>query len=320
MKIRQIITRRSYDHSFFYDLVYEWEDIFQKELGCRFIRDTQFRYKIGGRFPKLSGLVTPWKESFVFEMIPSNGVGHNKKNIIPLIIDFYLTKEELPAFYEMYGNHKVVFVSNKEVLDFLKQNKCRFKIGHLALSISDKYAITPTTRFKKLYDAALIGRQNPKLKEWLEDYAKSHDDFIYVYGVREKGMFKHYTNKGDFVGNISQREQFVDLIRKSRVGLYATPGMDGGEERTHGFNQVTPRFLEFIACGCHILSRYTKNADTDYFEMEKITPCINSYEQFESEMDKARVKEADMTLYSGYLSKHYTSVRARQLIQFIKDL
>lgn len=320
MRIEQIITRRSYDYSFFYDLVYEWEEIFQKELECKFVRDTDLRYKIGGHFPKLSGIVTPWKESFVFEMTPSNGVGHNKKNIVPLIVDFYLKKENLPAFYRMYDNHKIVLVSNLEVMDFLKKNECSLNIGHLALSISDKYEITSETHFEKEYDAALIGRQNPKLKEWLEIYAKKHEDFIYVYGVREKDMFNHYTNKGDFIGNISQRNQFIDLMRKSRVGLYATPGMDGGEKRTNGFNQVTPRFLEFIACGCHILSRYMKNADTDYYEMGKITTCIDSYQQFEEEMDKARANKVDMKLYSEYLSNHYTSIRARQLMQVIKDL
>lgn len=319
MEIKQIITKRFYDHSFFYDLVYEWEEIFQKKLGCRFVKDTQLRYKVANIFPALSKFVTPWRTSFVFEMIPSNGIGHNKKNIIPLIIDFYLTNKELPQFYKMYDNNDLVLVSSKEVVDFLKMNGCNINIRHLALSISDKYAISPITHFEKVYDAALVGRQNPRLKEWLEEYAKRHSDFVYVYGVRENNLFNHYTNKGDFVGNINSREQFMDLMRKSRVGLYATPGMDGGEVRTHGFNQVTPRFLEFIACGCHIISRYPKNSDTDYFELDKITSPVNSYEEFESNMDKARNQEVDMNLYSKYLSKHYTSVRVEQLKCLIRN-
>lgn len=103
-------------------------------------------------------------------------------------------------------------------------------------------------------------------------------------------------------------------MQKAKCGFYATPGMDDSESRTNGFNQVTPRFLELIACGCHILARYPENPDTKYFELHNITPSIESYEQFEHLLNKALNEEVDMQIYADYLKNHYTSKIAKQIM------
>ena len=97
--------------------------------------------------------------------------------------------------------------------------------------------------------------------------------------------------------------------------LYSTPGIDGGEEKTRGLSQVTPRFLEAVSSGCHVLSRYKENSDTDFFDLNRITPHISSYEQFESEFDRAIEEDVDMKVYAEYLSKHYTSTIVNQFIK-----
>lgn len=56
-----------------------------------------------------------------------------------------------------------------------------------------------------------------------------------------------------------------------------------------------------VASGCNIIARYKTNADTDYYELEKFCQSINTYEEFEKEMDKCRIKGPDMTFYSSYL-------------------
>ena len=90
---------------------------------------------------------------------------------------------------------------------------------------------------------------------------------------------------------LASRDGYLDSMKKSRIALYATPGIDGGEKRTNGFSQVTPRFLEMVASGCNIIARYKTNADTDYYELEKFCQSINTYEEFEKEMDKCRIKK-----------------------------
>jgi hypothetical protein len=110
----------------------------------------------------------------------------------------------------------------------------------------------------------------------------------------------------------------MDLMRKSRIGFYATPGIDGGEIRTKGFNQVTPRFLELLSCECHVIARYKNNPDTDYYELSKFSTNINSYETFENTMNWARNNPIDKNKYVEYLEKHYTSERV-QLLKMILE-
>ena len=87
----------------------------------------------------------------------------------------------------------------------------------------------------------------------------------------------------------------------------------GTREGHKNFNHVTPRFLEMIAAGCHVLCRYMPNADTEYFELSRFCPSIESYEQFEKLMNKALKESIPIDQYKQYLKKHYTSVRAQQL-------
>ena len=130
---------------------------------------------------------------------------------------------------------------------------------------------------RKKYDVILIGRQNPVLKRFLDQYKKTHPDLtIFIPSKQE----------------LASRDGYLDSMKKSRIALYATPGIDGGEKRTNGFSQVTPRFLEMVASGCNIIARYKTNADTDYYELEKFCQSINTYEEFEKEMDKCRIKRA----------------------------
>ena len=35
MKLKVLYTKRKYDNRFFFDLVYEWEDVLTSELGLR---------------------------------------------------------------------------------------------------------------------------------------------------------------------------------------------------------------------------------------------------------------------------------------------
>lgn len=165
-----------------------------------------------------------------------------------------------------------------------------------------------------------MGRQNPILEKYLNKYIESHPQLYYVYRKQEGGTFNYYSSRGEYLGDINTREKYINLMRSARCGLYATPGIDGGEKRTNGFSQVTPRFLELIASGCHVIARYKANSDVNFYELEQFSPSVDSYEQFEKMLDTAINTDVNMKKCSDYLSKHYTSVRAKQLLNLIKDL
>lgn len=325
-----ILTDRNIEGEVFFDLVFEWENQLSESLNIPFLNDWRVgRNKLFKRMPipNISKLMTRGKLSLYFRMSGYERLNSwsNTADIIPAIIDFYPTKAQIPTIERMYSRNPIVLISSKEIFDFLVANKTKLPLAHWALSISDIYRIDSNTRFEKKYDLVMMGRQNPKLLSFYKKYAESHSDFTFVYRVIKNNSdgrrdFFYYTSSGESLGAVNTRKQYFELMRQSRCGLYAPPGIDndGKDDITNGFHQVTPRFLEYIAAGCHILARYPKNSDTDYYELDKISPSIETYEQFEERMDYCRSHEVDMKEYSQYLERHYTSTRARELREILK--
>ena len=89
--IEQIITERFTNNSVSRHLVYEWEDIFSKNLSVPLKKESLIAQK---RKLQRIGLLLPFahprKLSFVFEINPTlkNRI-YNTNKVIPNIIDFY---------------------------------------------------------------------------------------------------------------------------------------------------------------------------------------------------------------------------------------
>lgn len=306
-----ILTCRNYEKRPWFDLVYEWEDDLKFLFNCKFIYEpTIFKNRYYQFLPLVYHCILMIKnrrKPILFLEMKANlfHLQKNLKYLIPWIIDWYVSPKNQWLYNMLYRRHKLILVSSKEVYDYLLARGTRLNIRHLALSLSDRYKITSNTCYEKKYDIILIGRQNPILKEFLEQYKELNPELIIFIPSKQE---------------LSSRGGYLDSMRKSRIALYATPGIDGGEKRTNGFSQVTPRFLEMVASGCNIIARYKTNADTDYYEMGKFCQSIDTYEEFEKEMDRCRTKEPDMAFYSEYLQKHYTSARAKELQTIINGV
>lgn len=318
MKLTSIISNRNIDPHHANDLVYEWED----EL-CRYFKVKLFYNHAlkNERYSKYIPFILNWfqtnKPAFTYEMCTYRHNGNNKGNIVPCIVDFYLHKPwQIRLWYWQYWRNPVICVSSREVYAFLREQMGLKKIYHLPLSLSDKYRITEDAKFEKRYDILIAGRQNAILKEWLTQYMANHPDTTYLRRDIKNGQPFYINQNGDVVIEGDSRDIYMQLMRQTRAGIYAPPGVDGGR-KTNGFHQVTPRFLEIIASGCHPLMRYPMNADTDYFQLSLFGPHLESYEQFEAAFDAARKESVDMKKYADYMSLHYTSVVAKQLEQIL---
>ncbi len=333
-----ILSKRKYEKWVSWDLVYEWEDVLSEGLNVPIVDISPlYRDRLLGRIPYLNAISSRFKPYLYFELRANvqgwfPRVSDNNKYAIPIIIDYFLTDEEIPLFEKIYSRNKVVLVTSKEAYDHLKAKGCKLNIYHWPLSLSDKYKLTPSETFIKKYDLILMGRQNRVLEEWVKRYADLHPDFVYGYRKRINDSLIYYLTDGTCIGEIPDRESYISLMKSTKCILYATPGADVSTSTgskaaltdsnnilTNGFSQVTPRFLEGIACGCHIIARYPENSDTDYFELNKICPNCNSYEQFEALMDKARNEPVDIKQYSDYLKNHYTSARIDLLRNLLND-
>ena len=317
-----ILTKRFFQHTTYWQQVYEWEDIIKEGLSASFYPN--FSLKPMGKLMKLFNKfpLVPQNKSLLFEMNPEwRWVNfYNRSNIIPWIIDFYLSTDEmLEQFYRNFSKHQVVMISSIEAYNYLKSKNCPLPIVHMPLSLSDKFRINKDTSFKKEFDVLLMGRTNKVLLSYLEKYMISHPELNVVSCKVENGHFNYYNRNGIYYGNADKRADIIELLKKSRIGLYTEKGIVGDTKqgaRTEGFCHVTPRLFEYMMTGNHIIAQYVDNAESDYFELKSLTPNIDKYEKFKLQMDFYLATDVDMEMYSNYLDKHYTST----LLKPIKEL
>lgn len=333
MKFKCIRTFRLREFHPSYHLLYEWENTLSDYLKIPFLFENPFWLKEGSLFYvcerrirrgfsfALSFFLSKRKLEFFFDMGGRTLINpYNRKNIVPVIIDFFVKKDDLPLFYHVYNRNPFVLITSAEVYHFLLRNNAPLKLYHFPLSLPDKYIVSADNQFHKRWDLVLIGRQNSVLNEYLEQYCEKYNSFTYVYGKNVDGRYLSYTNKGDFVEDVSSRECYINLLRQAKVSFYSTPGIDGGEVRTNGFNQITPRFLELIACRCHIMARFKENEDTDYFQITDFCQHVDSYEQFEYLMQSFLATEVLVSKYDHYLERHCTSARMSTLSEIEKEI
>lgn len=318
--LKELITVRKWDQAAHWDQVYEWEDIIKEKLGLTFSYDPAIN-KYAWRFPipALTRLLHTSAPAFMFQFSADTKGWCNRENIIPCLIDFFLEEQMLPQFIKAHSRHPFLLISSKEAIAYLQEKGYHKPLYHLPLSISDKYAFSADCLKDKKYDLVVAGRTNSVLMGFLKRYAEEHPDFYYVHQKAADGNYHYFSSRGEDLGVLRGREAYLALLRQSRVGLYATPGMDDGASRTHGFNPVTPRFLELIASGCHVLARYPSTTETAFYQLSRFSPSIESYEQFEERMDHALSNDVDAACYADYLSGHYTSVRCELLKSIIQE-
>ena len=326
MEIKQIYTHRyNSGQNYAQPIIYEWEDVIAKETQVPIVK-YPFLSKVANRFNIHTSLIGPHKDTFRYVI---NGRNYdepmNNKHIVPCIIDFFENNDQLHEFYRKHSRNQIVLVSSPFDYQYLKEKNCPLEIGLFAYSLSDKWAIENNIIEKK-YDIVLTGRQDPLLYSFFKEYVKRHPDVSYVKRGQElendtNKTKEYYLNGKDCIGAVETREKFMQLQAQGKVTLYGVQGyLDGF---TKGFYHMTPHFLEIIACGCHVIARYPSGADgvdAQFYEFDKFSPSVTTYDDFESAMDMALKTDVDLNKYSCYLKKHYTSVRVNELNQLLAKL
>ena len=252
MRFKGILSERNITKEPWYDIVYEWEDEIIRRLGVKLVHNLDWGIKksLYLRGIRCFGRIWRYRPTFTFQMQAWQWEGKNRANLYPCVIDFFLrTEDELKKFYANFSRNPIVFISSREAYEYLLSKNCPLKIKHLPLSLPDKYAISPSTRFAKKYDLVVLGRQSSALMSYLGRYAETHPDFIYVKRVfladETNGVHyaKYITSKGEELGYSDTREQYFNLMKASKICFYSTPGVDKDRPDANAFNQVTPRFL-----------------------------------------------------------------------------
>ncbi len=329
---RKIMENASNNKRYCFDIIFDWEDILAKGLDIDIITRSEREFNFDNwcrefykktRIPlfRLYAWFDMKRNPFVFMFDAStkrqDGI-YNHKKYIPCLIDYFLDEQGYQQFLKAYSHNYLILVSSKEVYDFLLERNCPLKVEHFPLSLPDDFKVSG--KIEKKYDLVMFARQNPLLVEYIDRYEKEHSDFILVRRKYENGHYIYYlSSTGEIISVCDTREEYIALVMSSKVAVYTTPGMDGTRTDANGWNQVTPHFLEEVAGMCHIIARYPKNADTEWYEMDKICKCVESYEEFSCLMDRYRKEEVDCKKYKTYLEKHYTSQRVKLLKEILHD-
>jgi hypothetical protein len=333
VRITRIYTNRSSNILPSWHVVYEWEDIFAQKLRAKMIgygdEDNIFHrrnikkklinsYKLNNiRFELRKVLPINPKHKLIFFLSPPPEYSFlTNCNVIPVIIDFW-KQTDLKRLNIIFKNTKFVFVTSLEAYNYLKTVDCQFKIKHLPISISDIYK--PTTYPEKDIDIIQIGRQNSVINAFMEKLLDKYPHIEYVSQNKEKGMFNYFSNKRGNLGSFTNREDFLKILKRSKISLMSSPGVDNGAMRTGGFNPVTPRFLESAANYCYMLGRYVNNEDFNYFGISEICHEINDYNLFEKTiLSMLSSKFNKFVEYNAFLERHYTSKRVELFLEEIK--
>lgn len=333
MKIKGILTERKDWYWRSAQIVTEWEDVLSKKMNIpvyevkkifHFFFKFLNKFRLGWLFLWIDSLRPIRAYYLYFDMLATTTFQFaSVKNIIPIIIDFWLQKSELKEFYKNHANCKLILVSSKEVYDFLKENKCPLSIIHFPLSLPDKYISSDLVNYVKTIDFLFAGRKDPIFWDYIKCYEKENPDIEYVYQELE-GRIPHYISnkRGKLTEDYYSREGYTKLLRSAKIAFYTTPGNDPSKEAANGFNQVTPRFLELLSSGCLIMGRYPDNPDVDYYQLNKICPKVNSYQDFKRIVvlfSEGNFVKEQTSMYYSYLLTHSTSARVVLLEKILKS-
>lgn len=327
MRLTNILSDRHYQTWPSWQIVFEWEQEISTSLNLPVLnspKETSLLYrkfididnnllngKLHGAWNEVRALRSGY--SLYFEMVAKyyKSFSNNSKTV-PVIIDFW-DKKNVENFKTKYKKCPYLLITSLEFSKFLRENKTGNKLIHFPMSLPSKYKLMPDQIFEKKYDILLAGRTNSVLWNYLKQFEIQHPEIEYLQQVDKNGEIFYESNKKGIVGKVHTREEYINLIRSSKISFYSTPGIDGGEKRTNGFNPVTPRFFELLSAGCHIIAKYPKNLDTDFFALETIVPSANSYDEFQKQLTNALNSPAPINRNAKYLLKHYMSERIKLL-------
>ncbi len=316
--INQIDTIRSFEPYPSYLILYELEDDFSVSENIPLHYIPKLKYTFGKLIYKsvtnfLLKRATPPGYIFSVMMTPDyHRLYLNKTNVIPYVIDYWKRYDEL--FEKHFVNFPVVYISGLEVYEYLKAKRTRVKIKHLPLSISDRHMTMFLQDMEKDIDIINVGRKNKIIDEYISKYISKYPNTNYVHREMENGENIYYSSIHGRIGKLETRHDLLQTLARAKIAIVTSPGLDGGEQRTGGFNPVTPRVFEAAVGKCYMVGKYEKNSEYYSFGLDKLVDMPDSYDEFEASVNsKLQTKFHLQNEYSSFLHANLNSTRIAQM-------
>lgn len=329
MTVSSIWTWRRPNGSVFQQIVEEWEDDLSAKWSLPLQNASGWERRAASPFGRLVRkmpeainwvddalrlhLGAPQQHSVAFLLWPPV-TAHSysvQSDVIPIVVDFWA--DQVRNAPRVFARSKLVVVTNKEAEIELGKTRLADKVGYVPLAISARHLCSTTP--EKTLDLIQVGRQNPILHEWALRYVATKPASDYVYSKNTAGSAPQWVSvKQGPIGTGGSRERYFRLLRSARISLVSTPGIDGGEQRTGGYNPVTPRFYESAASRCHLMGRFPVDGE-DVVENRVASVChyVSSYETFSKHVEEALAHAPDLAVQDEFLADH-TTARLANLI------
>ena len=325
MQISGIYTIRDTPQLHYWDIVFEWEDQISKTLRIPLIpvgkqydqiyrpsllRKLFNRLNVYQWFDNL--FFTPTNYYLTFHIGPPGVYSfYTRNNVIPIILDFW-KNENIRRLESVFRLCPAVFVTSQEVYLYLQEKKVTLNLKHISLSLPDKYVTFDNSGLRDI-DIIQIGRSNSTFDQYMKQFLTEFPKIHYVFAKRIGNEMAIVSNKGGEAVVAKKREDFIKLLKRSKISLVSAPGLDNDKTRTGGFSPVTPRFFESAACGCKLLGIYPQNADFEFYGIKEVCPSVTSYDQFRI-LAANYLGDPAVPDFSSFLKNHITSKRANELL------
>ncbi len=320
--VTQIDSIRDFEQYPSYLILYEFEDDFSVSKNIPVHHLSKLKYTFGKVLYKsvtnfLIKRATPPGLIFSIMMTPDyHRLYINKTNVAPYIIDYWKRYDEL--FEKHFVSFPVVYISGLEVFEYLKSKRTKVNIKHLPLSVSDRHLSVFNEATEKDIDIINVGRKNNVIDDYIQQYLIKHPGTNYVHREMENGENMYYSSLHGKIGKLESRYSLLQTLARAKIAIVTSPGIDGGEERTGGFNPVTPRVFEAAIGKCYMIGKYSANNEFNAFGLEKLVEMPDSYSEFEEAVNKKLIMP--FNLQQEYLAFLQENLNSKRIEQLQKDL
>lgn len=306
--IQSVITARATKKWPTWQMIHEWEDYLTVSLGARF-----------KPLSPACMVADPFYREGMYDIVYlpiSDMLRYYEKNrqILPIVMDLW--QKDFEQFERLASNFRLIFLTSLQVFRVMRDRGLS-NIRYLPFALADKYLDYPAA--EKTIDIVQFGRRDKLLESYMEQLLKRHPHLHYLTTVTEDDTVYFFSNQQGRLQESDSRESFMKMLSRCKISLVHSPGMD--EQGTSGeIMPVSPRYLESIAAGCHLVGRIPRHDEFDLLGIRPFCHHADDYETFEHTV---------LTLLSGQppsgkerhelLCRHACSVRAGQLHTLLYD-
>lgn len=303
-QIRSIITTRFSNLWPTWQMVHEWEDIFADELGAGLKPVSERCMVTDPEYGPLS------YDLMFLQLADELAYYEGNRRLIPIVMDLW--GDDFDRFQQRAAAFPLVYLTSLQAYREM-MGRGVDNVRYLPFSVADRYLSWELS--DKDIDIIHFGRRNPLLEGYMARLLERYPQIHYVTTDPDeegKKVFIH-SNRYGVLGESDSRDRFMHVLARSRISLVSTVGMDGSRS-TGGIDPVSPRFLESMAAGCHLVGRIPENSEFAQLGVAPFCHHVNSYEEFETKiLELLAGKGPDLEAYRRCLERHLTSLRVAQV-------